>query len=87
MSPTEQPDPQQIEAELVDLIVQLSEGRLASASIDPTQHLYDCGYVDSLSAAPFLKAIQTRYGVVLKESQLIGRFDHVRALAEHLSGD
>ena len=73
-----------IEQDLVGLLVQQNEGRVAADSIALDEHIYDCGYVDSLSAGPFLKAVEARFGVTLKESQLIGHFDHIRALARHL---
>ena len=69
-------------SEIVALLVEVNEGRLSPASIDPDGHLYDCGYLDSMSAAGFLAALKERFGVQLKESELVGRFDHVRALAD-----
>jgi acyl carrier protein len=78
------PSVEEIEQDLVALLVQQSEERLSADSIALDQHLYDCGYVDSLSAAPFIKAVEARFGVSLKESQLIGRYDTVSALARHL---
>lgn len=78
------PTVEEIEQDLVALLVQHGEGRLTAADIALDQHLYDCGYVDSLSAGPFLAAILAKFGVTLRESQLVGRFDHVKALALHL---
>jgi acyl carrier protein len=69
---------------LVQLLVQASEGRLQADAIDPDEHLYDCGYLDSMSAAGFLAALAQQFGVRLRESQLIGQLDHVRALARHV---
>ena len=82
MSPSEA----EITQQLVALVVEAGEGRLRPESIDIDGHLYDCGYLDSLSSAAFLKALQARWGVTLKESQLVGRLDTVRALAEHVGG-
>jgi len=75
---------QAVELRLVELLVQASEGRLRPEAIDPGEHLYDCGYLDSMSAAGFLAAVAQEYGVRLRESQLIGQLDHVRALARHI---
>ena len=80
MSPSEADITQQ----LLALVVEAAEGRLSPEAIDIDGHLYDCGYLDSLSSAAFLKGLQARYGVTLKESQLVGHLDTVRALAEHV---
>jgi len=78
------PEPAEIEQTLVQLLVEASDGRLDAGAVDLGEHLYDCGYVDSLSAAPFLKAVRERFGVAVKESELIGRYESVRLLARHL---
>lgn len=84
VSSVDPPTEQAIVERLVVLLVAASDGRLRPEMIDPGEHMYDCGYVDSLSAASFLQAVADEFGVRLKESQLVGRLDHVRALARHL---
>ena len=84
MTPPDSPAVDAVVERLVSFLVEGSEGRLTAADIDPGQHMYDCGYLDSLSAAAFLKNVEQAYGVRLKESQLIGALETVRAVAAHI---
>ena len=58
--------PQPVEAIVEDLrarVVELSEGQLSRDAVDSSGHLFDYGYVDSLSAVMFLAQIEESCGV------------------------
>jgi acyl carrier protein len=65
-------------------VATLSDGRLAADAIDPAAHLFDHGYLDSLSAATFLAQIEDDYGIAITEVDLVGRLASLEALARHL---
>ena len=52
--------------------------------IDPLMHLYDAGYVTSVTAADLLAHIETRYGLDVSETQLIGRLQNLDALSRYI---
>ena len=62
----------------------LPEG-LDGEKIEPDVNMFDAGYVNSISAAELLAHIQSRYGVNIAESELIGRLDSLGALARHVA--
>lgn len=72
---------------LADLIAQVCESmpdpRLPE-EIDPALHVYDAGYVTSITAADLLAHIDRRYGLDLSETQLIGPLQNLAALAAHI---
>jgi acyl carrier protein len=70
--------------ELRDEVARLSEGKLASDGIDPGEHLFDCGYVDSLSAVMLLAHIEDRYGVLIEDVELIESLTTLDAIAAHV---
>jgi acyl carrier protein len=74
------PDPS-IVADLREVVVRLSEGRLSPEAVDPGAHLFECGYIDSFKSAELLTHIQRRYGVEVPEVQLSARFNNLTALA------
>lgn len=78
------PDLDQIAAELRSQLAELSEGKLAADAIDETGHLFDYGYVDSLSAVTFLAQIEERYGVRVDDVELVERLHTVRAIARYV---
>jgi acyl carrier protein len=83
-APGARPDPDQIAGELRLLLAELSEGKLSADAIDEAGHLFDYGYVDSLTAVTFLAQIEDRYGVRVDDVDLVERLYTVRAIALHL---
>lgn len=74
--------------ELIDglraVLAELSEGKLAPVQIDPDAHLFDYGYVNSLSAVMFLAHISERHGVEIEDVDLIESLTTLRAVADHI---
>ena len=56
-------------------------------AIDPAEHLYDAGYVDSQSSVALLAFIEEEWGLVISEVDLVGRLSSLDALARHLRND
>ncbi|MDP6981181.1 MAG: acyl carrier protein [Myxococcota bacterium] len=52
--------------------------------IDHHVHMFDAGYVTSISAADLLAHIQTRYGLDITETKLIGPLQNIEALANYI---
>lgn len=52
--------------------------------IDVQIHMYDAGYVTSITAADLLAHIEGRYGVDISETKLIGPLQNLEALASHI---
>ena len=75
-------------AELVELLradlVEISEGKLALDEIDANGHLFDFGYVDSLSAVVFLARIEDRFGIRIEDLALIETLTSVNAIADRI---
>jgi acyl carrier protein len=75
-------------AELVEMLrndlVEISAGKLALAEIDASNHLLDCGYVDSLSAVVFLARIEERFGIQIEDLLLIETLTSVNAIADRI---
>lgn len=65
-------------------LAQLSGGKLGFEEIDPAGHLFDFGYIDSLSAVTFMAHVEESYGVRLDDLDLVERFTSLEALASHL---
>jgi acyl carrier protein len=82
-------NPDRTATELVEalrgFLARLSDGKLAIAEIDPGAHLFDHGYVDSLSAVTFMAHVEEHYGVRLDDLDLVERFTSLDALAAHLA--
>jgi len=70
---------------LCAFIAEHSDGQLRVDEIDPDEHLYDAGYVDSQSSVALLAFIEERWGVAISEVDLVGRLSSVAALARHLA--
>ena len=69
LPPVEMTDATSLSAEqIVDLLredlVLISENKLTSDEIDPDGHIFDYGYVDSLSAVIFLARLEERFDVM-----------------------
>ncbi len=69
---------------LADCVVRIGQGRFDRAAIDPRAHLFDAGYIDSLSSAELLSHIERRYQLRLPEVQLVGRLCTLEALAREI---
>jgi acyl carrier protein len=65
-------------------LVELSEGRLAPGEIDPSGHLLDHGYLDSLSAVMFLAHVSDRYGVQIEDVEFVEELNTLDAIATRL---
>ena len=78
-------DAQQIVAELKQQLAELSEGKLEAGAIEATGHLFDYGYVDSLSAVMFLAHIEEHYGVHIEDMDLVEKFTTLDAIARHVA--
>lgn len=63
-------------------IVELSENRLGPDEIDPSAHLFDYGYVDSMSAATFLSFVEDRYGVSVPDVELVAKLSTLDAIVD-----
>ncbi|HET6304585.1 MAG TPA: acyl carrier protein [Myxococcota bacterium] len=77
-------EPQAIADALRRYLVELSEERLSYGEIDPERHLFDHGYVDSLSAVMLLAHIEERWGVQIEDVELIESLTSVNALAARI---
>jgi len=61
-----------------------SRDSLPADAIDTRAHLYDAGYVDSITGADLLVHIERRYGLFIPETDLVGRLCSLDALARHI---
>ena len=77
-------EPQAIADALRRYLVELSEERLSYGGIDPERHLFDHGYVDSLSAVMLLAHIEERWGVQIDDLELVESLTTVNALAARI---
>ena len=75
-----------IVVELREKIVELAEGKLAGVTIHSDRHLFDHGYIDSLSAVMLLAHIEERWGIAIEDTELLDRLSTLDALACHLHG-
>jgi acyl carrier protein len=74
----------EIVAGLAQQLAELSEGKLAAGTIDARGHLFDYGYVDSLSAVMFLAHIEEKYGVHIEDMDLVEKYTTLDAIARHI---
>jgi acyl carrier protein len=77
-------EPQAIADALRRYLVELSEQRLSYGDVDPDRHLFDHGYVDSLSAVMLLAHIEERWGVQVEDVELVESLTTVNALAARI---
>lgn len=63
-------------------LAQISDGKLSPADIDSSQHVFDYGYIDSLSAVMFLAQIEERYGIRIDDVDLVERYNTLEAIAD-----
>jgi len=77
-------EPQAIADALRRYLAELSEERLAFGEIDPDRHLFDHGYVDSLSAVMLLAHIEERWGIQIEDVELLESLTTLNALAARI---
>ncbi len=74
--------------QLVDVLredlVLISEEKLTGDEIDPEGHLFDFGYVDSLSAVVFLARIEERFGAKIEDVELLDSANSIRSIADRI---
>lgn len=73
-----------VTAELKQCLVRESDGKLRMDEIETGVHLFDFGYLDSLSAVAFLGFIEEQYGIAVSEVDLVGRLCTLDALSLHI---
>jgi acyl carrier protein len=76
---------EEILAGLKQQLAELSEGKLDAGAIEPGGHLFDYGYVDSLSAVMFLAHIEEKYGVHIEDLDLVEKYTTLDAIARHVA--
>jgi acyl carrier protein len=67
-------------------IAKLSEGKLSADQIDPAGHLFDFGYLSSLTAVVFLAQIEERYDVEIEDLALVEDLTTLDAVADRICG-
>lgn len=77
-------DGDEIVAALKQQLAELSDGKLPASAIDGKGHLFDYGYIDSLSAVMFLAHIEEKYGVRIEDMDLVEKYTTLEALARHV---
>jgi acyl carrier protein len=77
--------PDEVLSELQVFVRESLPDGLDGEEIEAGVNIFDAGYVNSISGAELLAHIQSRYGVNIAESELIGRLDSLGALARHVA--
>jgi acyl carrier protein len=62
-------------------IVEFSDGKLRAEDVDAGCHLFDYGYIDSLSAVNFLALVEQDYGVRIEDAELLDQYSTLHAIA------
>ncbi len=75
---------EEIVADLVVHVCTTMPDPRSPEEIDPRIHMYDAGYVTSITAADLLAHIEARYGVDISETKLIGPLQNLETLARHI---
>jgi acyl carrier protein len=78
------PDRQELIEALRASLAKISDGKLRPEAIDASVHVFDYGYVDSLSAVMFLAQIEDRYGVRIDDVDLVERYNTLAAIADYI---
>ena len=76
---------EEIVQKLKQQLAELSEGKLDATKIESKGHLFDYGYVDSLSAVMFLAWIEESFGVHIEDLDLIEKYTTLDAIARHVA--
>jgi acyl carrier protein len=79
---TEMPGREELIEALRVSLARISDGKLATADIQPSRHVFDYGYVDSLSAVMFLAQIEESYGIRIDDVDLVERYNTLEAIAD-----
>ncbi len=74
-----------IEQELRRFFAERSRGAISADEIDPTLHLFDAGYVDSMNSLTLLDFIEKRYGIAVPEVDLVGGLSTLGALCDYVA--
>jgi acyl carrier protein len=69
---------------LRDDLLLLAQERLTADEVDPDGHIFDYGYVDSLSAVIFLARIEERFGVQIEDVELLDTVSSLSAIADRV---
>jgi acyl carrier protein len=77
----------EVEAIVLATILEQADGRLSRDDIDPYAHLFDFGYVDSLSAVNLLATIEARFGVTVDEVDVVGRLSTLSELVDFVHAE
>ncbi|MBW2419059.1 MAG: acyl carrier protein [Deltaproteobacteria bacterium] len=77
--------PDEVLSELRSFVRDSLPDGVGGEEIDGGVNIFDAGYVNSISGAELLAYIESRYGVNIAESELIGRLDNLDALARHVA--
>lgn len=70
---------------LCSKVAEGSKGRLEASRLNPTAHLYDSGYVDSLRATDLITFVHKTYQVKVSEMKLVSSLSSLSALATHIA--
>ena len=65
-------------------IVALADGKLQLDEVDPTAHLFDSGYLDSLSAVTFMLELERDYGMRIDDVEMLSQWSSLEAIVERL---
>ena len=77
--------PDALRDELLELLVEATEGKFRADEIDPGANFFDYGYVDSLSGVVFLAGIEERFGVEMDDMEVVERLNTLDLLAAHVA--
>ena len=66
--------------ELRQRLVVLSDGKLRADQIEAQGHLFDYGYIDSLSAVTFLALIEEEFGTRIEDVELVDQLSTLDAI-------
>ena len=75
----------EVESSLRGFFAERSGGELTPDAIDPSVHLFNAGYVDSMSSLTLLDFIDERYGVTVQEVDLVGPLCTLSGLAAYVA--
>jgi acyl carrier protein len=67
--------------ELRQRLAEFSDGKLRAEQIDARSHLFDYGYIDSLSAVSFLALLEENYGTRIEDAELLDQLSTLDAIA------
>jgi acyl carrier protein len=71
-------------AELTSQVCETMPDPREPEEVDVELHMYDAGYVTSITAADLLAHIDERYGLDISETKLIGPLQNLAALAAYI---